>query len=108
MGPLFSVALLGVGLSLGMFVAYLIARIFLSSPVAFRAAALFVMGGALGCAGAVLVLALVIGVGATLTSGWQVLGYLSTLALSGLLSGTLVVCLYLARVRSNKAMEPTR
>jgi hypothetical protein len=108
MGPLFSLALLVVGMGFGMSVAYLVARIFLSASVALRAAVLFVIAGAIGGAGAGLVLAFVVGVGGTLTNGWQVVVYLSSLALSGLLSGVLVVRLYLARVRSNKIMEPTR
>jgi hypothetical protein len=85
-----------------MSVAYLIARFFLEASVALRAAALFVIAGAIGGASAVLVLAFVIGVGGTLTSGWQVFAYLSSLALSGLLSGAFVAWLYLARVRPNK------
>jgi hypothetical protein len=52
MGPLFSLALLVVGLGFGISVAYLVARIFPSASVALRAAALFVIAGAIGGAGA--------------------------------------------------------
>ena len=108
MGPLFSLAILAVCLGFGLLVSYLIGRLFLSAPVALRAAVLFVAVGAVGGAAAGLLLGLVIGAGATLVNGWQVFAYLSSLALCGLGSGALVVRSYLARRRSNKAMERTR
>jgi hypothetical protein len=107
MGPLFSLALVAVALGLGMFVAYIIGRLFLGPRSALRAAVLFVISAAIGGAGAGLLLALVMGFGVTLTNGWQIFAYLSGLALCGLLSGTAVVWFYLARERSNKTMEPT-
>ncbi|MFC4309898.1 hypothetical protein ACFPN2_12475 [Steroidobacter flavus] len=100
MGPLFSLSILTVALGLGLFLAYLIARLFMSAPVAFRAAAVFVVAGAVGSAVVGLLLALVMGAEATLANGWQVFAYLSGLVLSGLVSGALVVRSYLARVRS--------
>ena len=108
MGPLFSLALVAIALGVGMLVAFLVAMLFLRPFTALVAAALFITAAPIGATAAALMLAFFIGVGTTLTSGWHVLAYLSSLALSGLLSGTLVVWLYLSWLRSNKTIEPTR
>jgi hypothetical protein len=108
MGPLFSLAIMGVGLTVAWFVAYVVARFFLSISLAARTAAVFVVATAVGGTAALVLSSFHVGTDANGVSGWRALAHLASLLLFGFASGAFAVRLYLAHVRSNKTMEPTR
>lgn len=90
MGPLFSLAVVLVAaLALG-FGAFVSARLF-RFPQPLLVALAFPVGAVLGSAASVLLGAVVIGVGPTLTSGPQIVGYLAFLGICSLCSGALAV-----------------
>ena len=108
MSPLFSIALIAVMGLLVLGVAFVAARIFHSPLVAFAVAAAFVLGCGAGSAVFVVLSWLIIGT-ATLTSHWQVLGYLAALATSAVAGGLcLALLLVSVRRRSNISSKRTR
>jgi hypothetical protein len=90
MGPLFSALIIVPVLLALLALAFIVARVFHPSTVAFRVAAFFVSGAVIGVGLVVIVFALLYG-GGTLVSTAQVIGYLSALALGGLFGGVFVL-----------------
>jgi hypothetical protein len=108
MGLLFSIAVIAVMGRLVLGVAFGVARIFHPALVSFALAAAFVLGCGAGSAIFLVLSWLVIGA-ATLTSHWQVLGYLTALAASAV-AGGLCLALLCSSVlrRSNISSKRTR
>ena len=86
MGPLFSMVLMVIAAGIAFSIAALVFSVFLPLNGAIRCAIGFVIGAGAGGALAVVVLALVIGVGAELI-GLQAPAYLAALAFSAVLGG---------------------
>jgi len=107
MGPLFSLSLALIGLTVLAASAFVVARLlryrFWGAAVL---AATFCGGATAGCIAAVLIGAVIIGTNATLTSRAAVLGYLSYLGASALLGGA-AATRFVAR-RSNYRIERPR
>lgn len=90
MGPLFSALVIAPVLLALMALAFIVARMFQPTTMAFRVAVFFVSGFVGGVGLVVVVFALLVG-GGDLASTGQVVGYLSALAFGGLLGGALVL-----------------
>jgi hypothetical protein len=88
---------MAVAASVGFVFTSLIFRLFLSPPVAIRCAFGFVAGGGAGAALSLGMLALLFGAGTTLTSGFQVIAYLSTVAIGGLIGASALCWLLMQR-----------
>jgi hypothetical protein len=101
MGPLFVIGLILIGLTLGVLAAFAIARFFYSTRKAFYFAIVFNVGAFVGAVCTLKFLAFYLGVGATLHSRTQVLSYLASLILGGLLGGSFLLWLIFSRKRSN-------
>lgn len=88
MGPMFSALIIAFALLVLLALAFIFARAFLPTIVAFRAAAIFVAGVVVGISLSVAALAVLFG-GGTLSSTAQVVAYLSALGCGGLFVGAL-------------------
>ena len=105
MGPLFSIALIALMGLLVLGVAFSIARIVYSSLVALAVAAAFVLG--CGAGGAIFLVLSWLTIGtATLTSHWQVLGYLVALVASAMAGGFCLALFFLSVLRRRSSAVP--
>lgn len=89
MAPLFTALVVVPGSALLLALAFAVARFFQPTSVAIRIAVVFVVGVAIG--GVVTVVGLSFFVSATLVAPWQVIAYLASLAVGGLLGGALLL-----------------
>jgi hypothetical protein len=106
MGPLFSMAVVGLLGLVILGVAFGVARVFQPPRMALLMATVFVVGGAVGGALFALVSWLVIGT-TTLTSTWHVVSYLAMLVAS-VISGGLCQVLLVLRVLRRSDISSTR
>lgn len=95
MGPLFSALLVVPSVALLFSVAFVVIRLFQTTSFAIRIAAVFVAGAVIG--GGVTVVVLSFFVPTTLVTAWQVITYLASLAIGGVLGGVFLLFLCIKR-----------
>ncbi|GEM_PF-1821734 len=105
MGLFFSSLLVILAVAAFAMLAFFVALFFQPVAWAIRSAVVFVVGTAGGVILAGALSLLVVGVGVTLASSSQVFAYLSSLALSGLLGGSLLLWLFIKARRSNPSFK---
>jgi LytS/YehU family sensor histidine kinase len=105
MGLLFSSLLVILAVAIFAMFSFFVALFFQPPAWAIRSAAMFVVGTASGVILSGAVSLLVVGVGATFISSSQVVAYLSSLALGGLLGGSLLLWLFIKARRSNPSFK---
>jgi hypothetical protein len=94
MGPLFSAGIACAFATVGLVLAYAVARWWLEPASAFRATALFVAGAAGGAVVGAFVAVPIVGVGALFEQPWQGMVYLGWLAIAAAGSGAFLVFRY--------------